>query len=509
MSGDIFKNVGPNGDGTGLTLSRYLRFDPPQSSSEGQDVEVTYAGVSNIELGQLELDSQQRLIFIPGPGKSESVTTPKVVITNPSEHHSPPNGPIPEDPLINQFSYFNVPGWYDDTCGGEIDATVSLSNGRTLSTRDNVTSDSDGDRNARRGGWIVVGPPKYSPYMYHVVSILDRVFEVFPDADPNAGKKTNFYRDVYPILDRATNYAWVSAEAYGQQGNAHGPRQPGNLLSDANMSQFTSTADSAKSARMGVYNIMRHAEKSDFPPLPPQPADPPRKAGTGPRARGNKMPKLWGTGGKPLQNEQLGNNLPNQYLSLTDWQLKRMKDWAEGDFEAGVLSPPLPLDALSISEQPVAMDCAALEPTIGGGFHPGIEFPYLIMYPEFFAESFRVSDTVEPGSLAAFMSSPWQGDFWSCDTAWWPVQRPDIAVAYDASNQQTTTSEWFRGYDPADGLPLSSTDGYDQMVRVWWQLGMILPTSEGVDSFETDDNEVVYQEFERDPSLDSSGSSEP
>ena len=62
------------------------------------------------------------------------MTSPQVVITNPSEHHSPPNGPEPEDPLTNQFSYFNVPGWFDDTCGGSIDATVKLGNGQTFST---------------------------------------------------------------------------------------------------------------------------------------------------------------------------------------------------------------------------------------------------------------------------------------------------------------------------------------------------------------------------------------
>jgi hypothetical protein len=499
LTGGIFNNVGPYGDGTGLTLSRYLQFDCPQNPPDGQDVEVTYTGVNDIELGQLELDQRQCLVFIPGPGKSESVTTPKVVITNPSEHHNPPNGPDLCNPLINQFSYFNVPGWYDDTCGGEIDATVTLSDGRVFSTRDNVSAGSDGDRNARRGAWVVVGPPKYSPYMYHVVSILDRVFEVFPDADPNAGKPTNFYRDVYPILERATNCAWVSAEAYGQQGTAHGPRQPGNLLSKPNLEKFTDSGAGGTAARRQIYNIMRHAE-DNLPPTPPEPAKSPRPAGAGPRSRGNKMPKLWGTGGKPLQNQQLDHNLPNQYLSLTPWQLSRMKDWGEGNFAVGTWVKAQPLDALPVAEQPIAMDCAALEPTIGGGFHPGIEFPYLILYPEFFAEAFRVAANVEPGSVAAYMSSPWQGDFWSCNTAWWPVQRPDIVVEFDAQ-KNTSTKEWFRGYDPQDGQPLSSTDGYDQMVRVWWQLGMVLPVPQDDGSFEKDDNEVIYKECERDPAL--------
>lgn len=187
-----------------------------------------------------------------------------------------------------------------------------------------------------------------------------------------------------------------------------------------------------------------------------------------------KMPTLWGTGGTPRQNRRLGNNLPDQYLSLTDWQLNHLKNWAAGDFEVGAPQTPIPLEHMPLAEQPHALDSSALEPTIGGGWHPGIEFPYLIIYREKFAEAFRVNKDIEPGSLAAYMSSPWQGDFWSCNMAWWPTQRPDIVFEYDAKNQTRTYRDWFRGYH-AKGKPLSSTDGYNQMVYAWSKLGMVLP----------------------------------
>ncbi len=485
LAGSIFEGVGPT------ELPGYLKFNPPQATPPEQPVTVTYAA-ARVTLGELRLDERQRLLFVPGFGDSKSVTTPAVEITNPSETYDPPNGPDPDDPLTNQFSYFNVPGWYDDTCGGEVDATVTLTDGTVLSTRDDVGTPQEA-RNPTRGGWVVVGPPKYSPYMYHVVSILDRVLQVFPEADPTRGLPTEFYRDVFPILRDATNYAWVSAEAYGPQGTAHGPGQPGDLLSADNMKAFTDPGPGGKAARAQIYNIMRHAE-DNLPPAPPTPAPPPRKAGVGPPSQGNFMPKLWGTGGKPLQNQQLGYNLPNQYLSLTPPQLARMKDWADGNFTVGQQLVPEPLDELPLAEQPAAMDFAALQPTIGGGFHPGIEFPYLSLYRELFAEAFRVAADVEPGSIAAYMSSPWQGDFWSCNTAWWPVQRPDIVV--ETKGDDLSTKDWFRGFDPATGQPLSQTDGYDQMVTVWWQLGMVLPTGA------TDEGETVFAEFERDPSLD-------
>ena len=482
--------MGPNGDGTGLTLPGYLKFNPPQSTPASQPVQVSYRGAT-VSLGELALDNEDRLLFVPAAGKSESLTTPAVDITNPSEHFNPPNGPQPEDPLTNQFSYFNVPGWYDDTCGGSIDVTVTFEDGTVLSTLVDPSDPSQG-RDATRGAWVVVGPPKYSPWMYHVVSILDRVYQTFPDADPNDGTQTEFYRDIYPILAEAVNYAWVSAEAYGPQGTAHGPGQPGDLLSEQNLAVF-SDPTSNNQARLQIYNIMRLAEDL-LPPPPPEPAPPPRKAGDGPASQGNFMPKLWGTGGKPLQNLQLGNNLPNQYLSLTPQQLARMKDWADGNFVTGKPFVPQDLDQYPVAQQPHAMDEAALQPTIGGGFHPGIEFPYLILYKKFFAAAFRVAADVEPGSVAAYMSSPWQGDFWSCNTAWWPVQRPDIVV--DWNNGQRSQKDWFRGFDD-QGEELSQTDGYNQMVDVWWKLGMVVPTAGAVDQ-----GEQVFEEAERDPSLD-------
>lgn len=507
LAGDVFTNV------TESQLPGYLDYDDPDlcNRDPSEFVTVTYTPATNVEIGRIRVDDAGRLVFIAGPGQADCVTTPKIRLSNPSEHYQPPNGPVLEDagyqPLVNQFAYFNVPGWWDDTCGGEIDATVVLTDGRVLSTRDNVASPGeDGTRNANNGGWIVTAPPKYAPYMYHVVSIKDRVFEAFPEADPNHGTMTNFYRDIYPVLARAVNYGWVSAEAGGvtpQNRNlAHGPKQAGNLLSEKNLAVFTDPSDASRFARQQIYKLMRQAEggtlRDTLPPAPPAKAGPPVKSDR--VARGNKMPKLWGSGGKPLQNAQLGNDLPNQYLSLTRNDLDRLKDWAEGNFEVGTLQQPQPLESYPVAEQPLAMDCAALEPTIGGGFHPGIEFPYLICYPELFAEAFRVAKGTEPGSVAAYMSSPWHGDYWSCNTAWWPVQRPEIVFQYDAETGSRTYKEWFRGYDDY-GQPLSGTDGYDQMVYAWPKLGMVLPVKDAGGGFVTQNGSVVYSEFQRDPSL--------
>jgi hypothetical protein len=287
---------------------------------------------------------------------------------------------------------------------------------------------------------------------------------------------------------------------------AHGPKQRGNLLNGAYMAALMDSGEKSKSTRRTVYDLMRHAPgkrgrlvDSLMPPPPERPTS--WKDEEFKREEEDfKMPRLWGTGGKPAQNRQLGNSLPDQFLSLTDWQLNHLREWADGNFEVGVPPRPVALESLPLVEQPHALDSSALEPTVGGGFHPGIEFPYLIIYREYFAEAFRVNKGVEPGALAAYMSSPWQGDFWSCNTAWWPTERPDIVFEYDEKNQTRTYKEWFRGYDE-HGEPLRSTDGYHQMAYAWSKLGMVLPVKNEDGSYLKDNGEIVFVERERDPAL--------
>ncbi|VWD64929.1 L-lysine 6-oxidase [Burkholderia lata] len=506
MKGDVFTGVDKG------KLPGALRFEGYTPKNVSQEVEVTYQAAHGIELGQLRLDDKDRLIFVPAPGKAACVTTPKVMLSNPSATINPPNGSENgENPLTNQFAYFNIPGWWDDTCCGEIDVTVTLKNGTVLSTRDNVKSATDeGTRNPQAGAWVTTAPPKFSPYMIHVVSILDRVYEAFPESYPYANQKTNFYRDVYPVFARAVHYGWVSAEAAGvtkeTQNRAHGPDQPGNLLQPLYLALLADPSEQNKPIRQGIYQLMRHAPGQNsrlvdsLMPPPPQRPSSWKDSQFNRTEDDTRMPKLWGTGGKPLQNKELGNDFPDQFLSLTDWQLNHLKNWADGNFEVGALQAPVALDQLPLTDQPHALDAAALEPTIGGGFHPGIEFPYLIIYREFFAEAFRVGKDNAPGVISAFMSSPWQGDFWSCNTAWWPTQRPDVVFDYDQKNHTRTHKEWFRGYD-AQGEPLSSTDGYHQMLDAWSKLGMVLPIKNADGSFVTDKGSIVFVEQERDPSL--------
>jgi hypothetical protein len=173
-------------DGTSK-LSGILNFTNPNNPQvvDGMvDVSYTPAIVS---LGFISTDESGRLIFIGGKGESKSCTTPKVIISKtplPSGvtkiSQEPKKKEIEENPEYNLNSYFNNPGWYDDTCGGSVNVTLSdKANGSPLfSTNDQ----------ADQRGWVAVAPPHFAPASNNVVSLLDLQLDIFPESDPYSGQ---------------------------------------------------------------------------------------------------------------------------------------------------------------------------------------------------------------------------------------------------------------------------------------------------------------------------------
>ena len=209
------------------------------------------------------------------------------------------------------------------------------------------------------------------------------------------------------------------------------------------------------------------------------------------------MPRLTGNGGSTTENEVNGTKFPNQWLSLTNHQLSKVQRWVNGDFEPGTPDQTrwsgLPADQ--------SLDFAALQPTVGGGFHPGIELTYLMQESTFFAGPFRFAADTVPGSIAGYMSVPWQGDFWSCNTTFWPAARPDISIFRDQSQNPTLLQPrpWFRGniIPPQSDTTSGYNDGYQTMAENWPRYGFVVPVLGA-----TDGGEQVFQEIERDPTLD-------
>lgn len=318
-----------------------------------------------------------------------------------------------------------------------------------------------------------------------------------------------FFRDIYPILKLVTDYAWTNQLAF----NGHAPGSNGNFLREPYLSllaapavEHSSNPVNSQSAREFVFNFIRPPAEVASPSVPPPPQKAPRGVSTGEPQRGDLMPKLYGNGGSPAENDVNGTTFPNQWLSLTNHQLSKFQRWVNGDFMTGTLGDErwsdLPADQ--------ALDFAALQPTIGGGFHPGIELTYMMGAAAYFAAAFRFTDEIQlpngkpspivPGSVAGYMSVPWQGDFWSCNTSWWPPQRPDVVVEVgDQKPPKLRAIPWFRGTTippAADGIS-NYLDGYQTMADDWPRFGLVTPVAG-----KTIYGEQVFQETERDKSLD-------
>lgn len=325
----------------------------------------------------------------------------------------------------------------------------------------------------------------------------------------------NFYRDIYPTLKTVTDYAWTNERAF----HGHRPGTMGDFLhvdylqALASPEAFDPTSQNANISRPFVFNFIRPPSQeiylstaSDQPyrvPAPPTAAVPGGNVANGVQIqaaadavqRSDLMPRLFGNGGSPLENSINDTIFPNQWLPLTRHQLEKFQLWVNGNFETGTLGEDQYPD-LNEAEQ---LSFAALQPTVGGGFHPGIELTYLMHERTFFDGPFQFAEKTIPGEIAAYMSVPWQGDFWSCNVSWWPSLRPDIVVESSTDTPPVLThKQWFRGSTiPPDSNNISDYEGgYAVMVDGWKDLGFVTPV-QGV----FDRGQQVYSETERNPAL--------
>jgi hypothetical protein len=174
------------------------------------------------------------------------------------------------------------------------------------------------------------------------------------------------------------------------------------------------------------------------------------------------MPKL------PAGIEQDGT-VP--MAALTDVQYGCMERWSNGTFEADWEDrEPVPtaLEEIPVQDRPLALDRAALDACVGGGFFPGIEVGQIMLEESTYDKErpFRINAHLLPGTLTAQMAVPWQADFIDChfesDMDWWPGQRPNEVW------RQKTADEWVRAaWVPAKWGP-------ERMVNEWSKLGFIV-----------------------------------
>lgn len=392
--------------------------DQPRKRLQG-----SFRGVA-VPLGDLLTDSDGRLMVLGGFGKSRSVPPGQGV------HH-----------------FANNDGWCDDVSDGPVTASVRL-NG----THDSIHA---------VPAWVIVAPPDFAPPIENVITLYDVVYNVmvqlYPSFDLRPNMPLSFTTFIYPILQRTVNYMWVSN--LGRRG--HGPGTEAYFIAPRFLKQLANnekldhdhddhprhshsheTAESAHHHHAGPlgpaeqrHHVFEHLRN--------------------PRGGGGDMPML-----NFIDTEE--------FVALTDFQYKLMQRWAEGDFKSdwtGAAPEPLPLDQMPPRARPQALDRAALEACVGGGFFPGIEAGRIMRDKSIYdkKEPFCFSRRLKPGAITAKMAVPWQADFRDCGSGWWPAQRPNQVIRTGNQPDQWIPNAWKR----------------ETMIERWWELGFIVKKRAG------------------------------
>jgi hypothetical protein len=421
-----------------------LAIDPGPRSVSGAGARIDLVGEialpgatggpTRVTLGQLHTEADTgRLVVFAGDGLSQGVLAGEL-----SEYA--PISPSADD-------WVNNDGWHDDTADGWVRAEITFRDG----TR--VALDQPG-----QAAWVICACPRFAPGLNQFTSLHDVAANAFhrPGSDV---PRPSFARDIWPILRSASLLSWVSARA----SLGHSAGRGGYYLSEDLLRLMASNdpgdAD-ARRMRQRVFSRIRdplsyditNESSQDMPRLPMQVIE------------------------SPGGDEQ---GIPWDIGAVTPLQYARLRKWADGDFEADGVPTFVPLDRLSVADQPAALDRAALEATCGTPFFPGIESWKITRERSLYADApLRMSAPVRPGDLTICNAVPWQADYLDCTDAWWPVQRPTEVTRNGVPAQSWAPLDW--------GEHAEVTE-YGEMVRHWWQLGFVVSTDGG----------ATYREVER------------
>lgn len=416
-----------------------------------------------VHLGELRTDEEGRLLFLGGRGKSASV--------------------VGDPPL----DFANNNGWYDDTSDGPVDAVVKI----------------DGREIPVEGAWVSVGPPNYAPALKTVRTMHDVLYDLaLTWGQATAPAHLTFCRHIEPIFARLSGLQWVNhgfASIFGA-GSPYDFAALRARLADC-------SPDNAE-FRQTIFAQFRNPSLSN-----------PAASNLGkwlwPPFYGDGLDSL--TSATPDSSEIEVRGL----ASLSATQLSWLQSWANGDVQNDLASPPPvhhSLAATPLSEQPAALDQAALDFCLADAFHPGCELTWIVRARTLYASRLRIrrrpaglpeadhGDVLTwdvatsrigplggsgPGDLTRWMAVPWQTDTGSClqgypffnTTAslptFWPARVPnevlreeDYQTALDTTKPMDQRlaafrrrSGWYRDF--------AGPDYRAQMVAEFFKLGII------------------------------------
>jgi L-Lysine epsilon oxidase N-terminal/L-lysine epsilon oxidase C-terminal domain len=443
-----------------------LEMNPPPKSIAGvskgpEKFDVATPGIPITYLGELLTDNKGRLIVLGGRGESK----PSAALATGGLVHPVPLG-----------HYANNPTWFDDVADGPVTAEIEVSGVKIPWSE-------------VEPAWVIVGPPDFAPGLRNVVSLYDRLVDVwvrngtldvsgassaptwmrdmrldFTATSGFTNFRPDFTRDVYPLLQAVMNYRWV-----------HAPAQAFHYYWD--WAKLSDSSPAAAAERKRIYDRLR---------VPPSLTSLPSSASA-------TMPKLIGdeeideNSSAPLNEDGIADaGAPRRppstqpgsksWLTVTAVQYAVIRQWMLGKFDKGIWpgsNKPSDLPAPPTLITPWGLDVAQLENCVGGAFFPGIEVSWLIRNPRLYevpngqTSVFRINPwrrrtdgtvmtnaagkpilrkvhygstaggedlSLRAGFFTQQMALPWQADFMSClktmhlgvaDAGWWPAQRPD------------------------------------------------------------------------------------
>ncbi|MFK8101781.1 MAG: LodA/GoxA family CTQ-dependent oxidase [Saprospiraceae bacterium] len=408
-----------------------------------------------VKLGSVRTDEAGRLLFFGGDGHSASLDNKPAV------------------------TFANNDGWHDDTSDGVIRAKVKI-NGKELEATPAM---------------VAVTPPDFGPGLFGVVTMNDVVQDLFIREfnypDPTA-HGLEFWRDIYPILQRMTDTQWVNQGFFV----LFGKNSPSDFNDPDLLRQLSSPANKDLEARRRVFEWFRNPDSKAYTPA--------------------KIPPFYGDGFGEYEKIALVD------LPITRTQYVHLQKWASGGFVTGERVAPVPFAEMTPAQQLNALNQAPLEECLGGPFHPGIELTWPMRVKEMWERPYRLKVVEEgeatqldfgpllspsialgpdgplsksgPGALTRWLGVPWQTDEASClsgyDTttylplpSFWAARVPNQVLSEQSYQRMEDGSvniaqrlkhfdyrqDWLRDFGS------NYTKKINLMVAEWHELGIVAP----------------------------------
>lgn len=354
--------------------------------------------------------------------------------------------PLPE--------YANNNNWYDKIADGRVTAEITFSGGSSIALT--------GPESA---AWVIAAVPKFVPGFNSYTTLFDVAMDTFQTSNAPL-PKPSFARDIYPILRGVSLLQWISTRAAA----GHGRGRPGYFLANDRMNLLSDNDPSPDNnpykARAGVFKRIRNPSDIQLDDL----------MGT------EDMPRL------PLQIVEAPVRAPRKapwdITTVTKLQYAMLEMWRDGNFvaDADDAGKYVPLESLSVSERPSALDRAALDSTAGTPFYPGIESWRIMRQRNLYdAAPLRISSKALPGDLTMGNALPWQADYLDCLDTFWPFHRP---------NEVTRDAQPLQAWVPTKWEDNDDKGGFNKMVQYWSELGFVITSDDGASYAESERGEV-------------------